>query len=65
MNIDERIEALTQSVELLAQMHRDNEVKYDQRFEHLEVLIERVVSVQESLTAIAANHEHRLKDLEG
>jgi septation ring formation regulator EzrA len=65
MNIDERLEALTQSVELLAQMHRDNEAKYEQRFERLESLIERIVTVQESLGAIATNHERRLNDLEG
>jgi hypothetical protein len=31
MTIDERIEALTQSVELLASMHKDNEVRAEQR----------------------------------
>ena len=44
MNLDERLEALTQSVEFLAQMHRDNEVKYQQRFERLEALTERLES---------------------
>ena len=29
MNIDERIEALTQSVELLASIHKDNEARLE------------------------------------
>ena len=65
MNIDQRLEALTHSVELLAQMHGDNERKYEQRFQRIESLMERVVTVQESLGAIARDHEDRLKDLEG
>jgi hypothetical protein len=76
MTIDERLEALTHSVELLAQMHadnerkyerrfQDNERKYERRFERIESLIERVVTVQESLGAIARDHEDRLKGLEG
>ena len=56
MTIDERLEALTHSVELLAQMHRDNEGKYEQRFEHIESLMERIVTVQETLGAIASTH---------
>lgn len=31
MNIDERIEALTQSVELLASIHKDNEARAAER----------------------------------
>ena len=31
MTIDERIEALTQSVELLASIHKDNEARAEQR----------------------------------
>ncbi len=65
MNIDDRIEALTQSVELLAQMHHDNEAKYEERFKRLDEFIERIVSVRESLAAIAANHQRRLTNLEG
>lgn len=35
MTLDERIEALRQSVELLSQMHQDNEKRYDRMFERL------------------------------
>lgn len=65
MTIDERIEALTQSVELLAQMHRDNERKYEERFTRLESLAERIVDVQASLANIVTNHDGRLPRLEG
>lgn len=51
MTIDERIEALTQSVELLSQMHQDNEKTYAQIFKQL--------------ADIAEPHEHRISDLEG
>lgn len=64
MTIDERLEALTYSVELLAQMHSDNERKYQQRFERNEALIERIVAVQETLGAIASDHSERIKRLE-
>ncbi|MGA8027404.1 MAG: hypothetical protein WB992_09675 [Bryobacteraceae bacterium] len=50
MDIDERIEALTQSVELLSQMHQDNEKKYERLFERL--------------TAILESHESRIRRLE-
>jgi hypothetical protein len=33
MTIDERLEALTQSLELLASLHKDNEQRNEQRFE--------------------------------
>ncbi len=64
MTIDERLEALTQSVELLAQMHRDNEARDEQRFQKLESLIERIVSLQERLGIIVVDHERRLDNLE-
>ena len=51
MTIDERIKALTQSVELLSQMHQDNEKKYLQLFEQL--------------ARIAESHEARISKLEG
>jgi len=64
MTIDERIEALTQSVELLAQMHRDNERKYEERFTLLESLTERIVKVQEAVVHILDDHDGRLRRLE-
>jgi hypothetical protein len=50
MTIDERIEALTQSVELLSRMHQDNERRYELLFERQGHLLERLVN-------IAENHE--------
>ena len=41
MNIDERLEALTQSVELLAHMFRDNEIRNQQGFAELRELQEK------------------------
>ena len=71
MNIDERIEklterteALTQSVELLSHMHQDNEKKYTAMFEQLASQQERILSITERLTNVAIDHSQRLKDLE-
>lgn len=57
MSIDERIEALTQSVELLSHMHMDNEKRYNEYFQ--------VVSDSlRTLTRIAEAHEDRINKLE-
>ena len=58
MSLDERLEALTHSVELLAQMHQDNERKYDERFH-------KILDVIEKLAQIAESHERRLNHLDG
>ncbi len=50
MNIDERIEALTHSVESLSQMHQDNVKTYSRLFQQL--------------ASIAEAHETRISDLE-
>ena len=55
--VDERIEAIAQSVELLSQMQKDSEKRYSQMFE-------RLVTVSENLARIAANHETRIQGLE-
>lgn len=57
MTTDERIEALTQSVELLSQMHQDNE----KRFTHYLDLLTQNMQV---LTKIVRSHETRITDLE-
>jgi hypothetical protein len=64
MTIDERIEGLTQSLELLASLHRDseardrdNEAKYEARFSRMMDAIERIARLVE-------NHEHRINGLE-
>lgn len=54
MNIDERIEALTQSVELLSGMHQDNEKRHVQYFNAISEAITR-------LTGIAEDHQHRIE----
>jgi hypothetical protein len=57
MTIDERIEALTQSVELLSQMHQDNEKRYNRMFEQL-------LDMNRRLIDIAGDHEDRIRRLE-
>jgi uncharacterized protein YukE len=57
MTTDERIEALTQSVELLASFHRDSEARYEARFSKMMDVIERIAHLVE-------NHEHRIGGLE-
>ena len=74
MDIDERLEALTQSVELLAAMHRDNENRMVQFDGAIRQLSERNVRLEELVTDIAEGtarllrtveaHEHRISDLE-
>jgi len=58
MTTDERIEALTQSVELLALMHQDIEKKWDER-------LGKMLDIVERLDTIVENHEKRLGGLEG
>ena len=54
MNIDERLEALTQSVELLAAMHRDTE---KQNAEALEALRRDAVETRAEMRAAARQNE--------
>jgi hypothetical protein len=58
MNTDERIEALTQSVELLASVHRDLE---RQTAEHVSLMADAIAR----LGNIAPNDRDRPGDLEG
>lgn len=53
MTIDERIEALTQSVELIASFHKDNEKR-------MALMMDAITR----LANIAGNHEERIEDLE-
>lgn len=71
MNLDERLEALTHSVELLAQMHLDNDRRYEERFrryeerfQRIETRFEKTLSAIEKLAQIAESHHRRLNDLE-
>jgi hypothetical protein len=58
MTIDQRIEALTRSLELLAGLHRDLEQATARNFERLTTSMER-------LTTVAIAHEERIERLEG
>jgi hypothetical protein len=76
--IDERIEALTHSLELLAQMHRDaeqhNEINWteikrtaaenERRFSQIATNFEIVHDSIKRLENIAVAHEQRIDDME-
>jgi prefoldin subunit 5 len=57
MSIDERLETLTQSVDLLAEMQRDMDARYDQRCNQIMDAITRLTNIIEA-------HERRLDELE-
>jgi|HubBroStandDraft_1064217.scaffolds.fasta_scaffold197205_1 peptidoglycan hydrolase CwlO-like protein len=59
MNIDERLEALTQSVELLASLHKDNE----KRMAQLTASDEKLVRVTTRLSERHAQLEEALHSL--
>ena len=63
MNLDERLQALTQSVELLARMQHDNELRDEKRFEQIARTFEVALDSIKRLENIAAAHEQRLDDL--
>lgn len=61
MTIDERLEALTQSVELLASMQKETEKR-------LQGLLEVSTQLEQSmirLVRVVVRHEERLDDIEG
>ena len=76
MTIDERLEALTQSLELLASMHRDEEQRGDERFTQVTEMAKRtderfaqvthnfeiVLDSIKRLERIALAHEDRTYD---
>ena len=64
MTIDERIEALTESVELLSHMHQDNEKKYAELFQQIATQQGRILSVVEQIAGIVVRHDKRISDLE-
>ena len=65
MTIDERLEALTQSVELLAHMHRENEQRLNEKFAILADTMNRVGRIIEIHEHRLDSHEDRLDRLEG
>jgi hypothetical protein len=65
MTIDERLEALTQSMELFQAMNVDNEKRYEKHFAVITRNFEIVLDSLKSLERTAAAHERRISDLEG
>jgi hypothetical protein len=68
MNIDQRLEALTQSVELLAAMHKDTMLgveKLRKADSRLEKLVTEIAEGTARLLHAVESHEQRIADLEG
>lgn len=61
MTIDERLEALAQSLEVLQGMQMDNEKRFTTITRNFEVVLEAL----QSLERTAAAHERRISHLEG
>ena len=61
MTIDERLEALAQSPEVLQGMQMDNEKRLQTVTHNFEVTLDSI----KSLERIAASHEGRISHLEG
>ena len=71
MTIDERLEALTQRLELIAHMQQaeekraaERDAKTDQRIGRILDLVEKQAGNIDKLAAIAHNHEQRIGRLE-
>lgn len=67
MTIDERIEALTQSVELIASFHRDTEISIQKLSDKVEQLSDKLDGLTTIVAPIAqlVLDERRLNRLEG
>ena len=61
MNIDERLDALTHSVELLAAMRKDNE----KRMDATDKQIKRLGKYIHTIAGLVLDHDARLRALEG
>jgi hypothetical protein len=59
--IQQRHEALAQTVELLAAMQRENEKRFDQITRNFEIVHDSI----KGLETVALAHEQRLDDLDG
>ena len=67
MTIDERLQALTESLELLVHGHMDLERfhrEHEQTLQKNQVLLTGVIESIDSLSRIAHLHERRISDLE-
>jgi hypothetical protein len=65
MNLDERLEALTQSVEPLATMHKDNEKLMRETHEATQKELLRLGRYIHNVSELILDHETRLRNLEG
>jgi len=65
MNIDERIEALVQSVELLASFHKDNEKLMRESQQSTEKQLKRLGKYVHTIAGLVLDHDARLRTLEG
>ena len=68
MNIDERLEGLTHSIELLAGMQIETEKRMTQLVEQSTRLQEAIATMAEGvaqITRIVLDHDQRLDNLEG
>jgi hypothetical protein len=64
LTIDERLEALTHTVELLAQMHLDRDREYQLRFQRNEERLRQLMDAMNRLGRIIEIDEQRLDDME-
>ena len=71
MTIDERLEALTQSLELIAHMQQaeekpaaERDAKTDQRISRILEMVEKQAGNIDKLAAIAHDHQQRIERLE-
>jgi len=60
MNIDERIEALAQSVERIASMHQDLERVHQELEQKWDERMGKMLDIQEKLTNLIVIHEERI-----
>jgi phage shock protein A len=65
MNMEQKLDALTQTVELLARMHLDHEKEYHDRCVRTDERLAQLMEAMTRLTNIGEAHEDRLDDLEG
>ena len=59
--IDERLDSLAQTMEILAGMQRENEKRFDQVTHNFEIVLDSI----KRLENVAVAHEQRLDDIEG
>ncbi|HEX3879687.1 MAG TPA: hypothetical protein VHW24_22040 [Bryobacteraceae bacterium] len=65
MTIEQKLDALTQTVELLARMHVDHENQYHERSMRTDQRLAQLMEAVTRLTNIDEAHEERLDNIEG